>query len=216
MAIDNKVRDEKIEYDINIEAAKIALSSSKIDKYEYLTGKEMLSSDQRRMIEQDKFNYSLLGKIFEKQTKTIKDQEEKQRKVIEELGKKQTDASQALELNGQGPRNKIVHDFAKERTKEIAKTEKTDYGNLLFVTTTGRLNDFNYYRKPSILFDDIRKGKTKVAEALNSQSTFKYELSDIKKDNKTRRNAFIRDNVNTLFKAQEKVLKLYKDYAELY
>ena len=40
------------------EAAKIsALSSGKIDKYGYLTGEEMLPSDQSRMIEQAKFNY---------------------------------------------------------------------------------------------------------------------------------------------------------------
>ena len=41
MTIDNKIRDEKLQYDINREAAKIsALSSNKIKKYEYLTGEE--------------------------------------------------------------------------------------------------------------------------------------------------------------------------------
>ena len=39
MTIDDKIRDEKLEYDTNREAAKIsALSSDKIDKYAYLTG----------------------------------------------------------------------------------------------------------------------------------------------------------------------------------
>ena len=47
MAIDEKIKVEKLQYDINREAAKIAaLSSNKIDKYEYLTGEEILSSDQ--------------------------------------------------------------------------------------------------------------------------------------------------------------------------
>ena len=51
--IDDKTRDEKLKYDINREAAKISeLSSGKIDKYEYLTGKERLTSDQRGVIEQ--------------------------------------------------------------------------------------------------------------------------------------------------------------------
>ena len=67
MTIDDKIRDEKIQYDINREAAKIsALSSGKIDKYEYVTGEEMLPPDQKRVIEQAKFNYSPLGKAFEK------------------------------------------------------------------------------------------------------------------------------------------------------
>ena len=51
-----------------------ALSSGKIDKYEYLTGEEILPSNQEQIIEQAKFTYSPLGKAFEKQAKTIKDQ----------------------------------------------------------------------------------------------------------------------------------------------
>ena len=50
MAIDDKIRDERLLYDINREAAKISkLSSDKIDNYDFLTGKEMLSSDQSRI-----------------------------------------------------------------------------------------------------------------------------------------------------------------------
>ena len=67
MTIVDKIRDEKLQYDINKKAAKIsALSSGKIDKYEYLTGQEVLSSNQREIIEQAKFTYSPFGKTFEK------------------------------------------------------------------------------------------------------------------------------------------------------
>ena len=46
MAIDNKIRDQKLQYDIKREASKMSgLSSGKIDKYEYLTGQEILPSD---------------------------------------------------------------------------------------------------------------------------------------------------------------------------
>ena len=68
MTFDDKIRDGKLQYDINREAAEIsALSSGKIDKYEYLTGKEILPSNQQQIIEQAKFTYSLLGIAFEKQ-----------------------------------------------------------------------------------------------------------------------------------------------------
>ena len=61
MTIDDKFRDEKLKYDINRETAKIsALSSRKIDKYEYVIGEEILPPDQRRMIEEAKFTYSPL------------------------------------------------------------------------------------------------------------------------------------------------------------
>ena len=73
MAIGDKIRDEKLQYDTNREAAKISpLSCGKIDKYEYLTGKKRLPSDQRRVIEQAKFTYSPLRKALEKQTKQLR------------------------------------------------------------------------------------------------------------------------------------------------
>ena len=85
MIIDDKIRDEKLQYDINREAAKIlALSSGKIGKYEYLTGKEILPSNQQQIIEQTKFTYSPLGKAFEKQIKTMEDQGEQQIKAIQD------------------------------------------------------------------------------------------------------------------------------------
>ena len=79
MTIDDKIRDEKLQYDINREAAKIStLSSGKIDKYQYLTGEEILPSNQRQIIEQTELTHSSLGKAFEKQTKTIEEQGRKQ------------------------------------------------------------------------------------------------------------------------------------------
>ena len=66
MIIDDKMKKiKKLQYDINREAAKIsALSSHKVEKYEFLTGEEILSSGQSRMIEQANFTYFPLGKSF--------------------------------------------------------------------------------------------------------------------------------------------------------
>ena len=51
--MDDRIRDEKLQFNINREAAKIsALSSNKIDQYEYLTGKEILPSNQKQIKEQ--------------------------------------------------------------------------------------------------------------------------------------------------------------------
>ena len=67
MTIDDKIRDENSQYNINREATKIsALSSGKIDKYEYLSGVEILPSDQKRVVEQAKLEFSPLKKFFEK------------------------------------------------------------------------------------------------------------------------------------------------------
>ena len=85
MTINDQIRDEKLRYDINREAAKIsALSSGKVHKYEYLTSEDKLPSNQQQIIEQARFTYSPLGKSFEKQIKTIEDQGEKQLKAIQD------------------------------------------------------------------------------------------------------------------------------------
>ena len=86
MTIEDQIKDEKLQYDINREAAKIsALSSGKLHKYEYLTGKEILPSNQQQIIQQAKFNYSPLEKALEKQRKTIEDQGERQVVALEYL-----------------------------------------------------------------------------------------------------------------------------------
>ena len=85
MTIEGQIKDEKLQYDINREAAKIsALSSGKLDKYEYLTGEEILPSNQQQIIQQAKFNYSPLGQAIEKQRETIEDQGKKQVEAIQD------------------------------------------------------------------------------------------------------------------------------------
>ena len=75
MTIEDQIRDEKLQYDINREAAKIsALSSGKIDKYEYLTGEEILPSNQQQIIKQAKFTYSPweMEKLLKNKQKQLK------------------------------------------------------------------------------------------------------------------------------------------------
>ena len=131
MTIDDQIKSEKLQYDINREAAKTsALSSGKFDKYEYLTGEEILPSNKQQIIEQAKFTYSPLGKAFEKQVKTI-----------EAKGKKKTEAYENLKL--------------KEITQD--KTKPIEYNNY-FINQLSKINknikpvDFNdliYYYKGS-------------------------------------------------------------------
>ena len=86
MTIDDQISGEKLQYDINWEAAKIsALWSGKIHKYEYLTGEDILLVIQQQIIEQVRFTYSPLGKALEKQINTIKDHGEKQTETLRSI-----------------------------------------------------------------------------------------------------------------------------------
>ena len=132
MTINEQIRDEKIQYDINRKAAETsALSSGKIDKYEYLTGKEILPSNQKQIIEQTKFNYSPLVKAFENQTKIIEDQEENQIKALEDLKPKK----KAIEgkSNNHSRATIIFNDLINKRKKIMNELyESVDKNKLCF------------------------------------------------------------------------------------
>ena len=121
MTIEDQIKDEELQYDINREAAKIsALSSGKLDKYEYLTGEEILPSNQQQIIQQAKFNYSPLGKAIEKQIKTIKDQGEKQVVALESLNvpnKKLSSIKEFIPIENLNP--EIINEV--KRLEEIEK-----------------------------------------------------------------------------------------------
>ena len=116
MTINDQISNEKLQYDLNREAAKIsALSSGKIHKYEYLTGEDILPSNQQQIIEQAKFTYSPLAKAFEKQIKTIKDQGEKQIDALENL--KDTN-KQVVNINDDHE-DKLLHSEEREIFKKL-------------------------------------------------------------------------------------------------
>ena len=118
MTINDQIRDEKLQYYINREAARIsALSSGKINKYEYLTGEDMLPSNQQQIIEQAKFTYSPLGKAFEKQIKTIEDQGQKQIDDLESLKPKEQTKPIEDKSNNQSKASFIFDDLINKRKK---------------------------------------------------------------------------------------------------
>ena len=121
MTINDHIRDEKLRYDVNREAAKIsALSLGKIHKYEYLTGEEILPSNQQQIIEQAKFTYSPLGKAFEKQIKTIEDQGQKQAEALNTLK-----SNDELTIEDVIPKSTLNNDKAEKELDKIKEIEKT-------------------------------------------------------------------------------------------
>ena len=118
MTIEDQIKDEKLQYNINREAAKIsALSSGKLDKYEYLTGEEIVPSNQQQIIQQAKFNYSPSGKAIEKQRKTIEDQEKEQVKAIQ-------DNNQLISINKDDYKDKLLLSKEREISKDISNKRK--------------------------------------------------------------------------------------------
>ena len=143
MIIEDQIKDEKLQYDINTEAEKIsALSSGKFGKYEYLTGEEILPSNQQQLIQEAKFNYSPLGKALEKQRKAIKDQGEKQVVALESLkppDKKLPPMKDFIPMENLNP--EIINEI-----KRIEEIEKNVDRNKMFYKGTNKTYDFRNFK----------------------------------------------------------------------
>ena len=105
MTTDDQIKYVKLKYDINREAAKLStLLSGEVDKYEYLTGEEILPSNQWQIIEQAKFAYSLLEKAFEiqiakrNQFSAIKSLKPNKKDKLKKLGYTSTKSCQRFDL----------------------------------------------------------------------------------------------------------------------
>ena len=185
MTIEGQIKDEKRQYDINREAAKIsALSSGKIDKDEYLTGEEILPSNQQQIIQQAKFTYSPLGKAFEKQIKTIEDQGKKQVKAIQDKQLVNNDDYKDRSLLSK--ERKIFKDIYNKKLDKIEELDnKIDYNNLkYFIVNSGKTYDFSTLKDPISLLEAIKKGTITLQEAKNTQQDYLNNLYFIRKGNK--------------------------------
>ena len=215
MTIEDQIKDEKLQYDINREAAKIsALSSGKLDKYEYLTGEEILPSNQQQIIQQAKFNYSPLGKALEKQAKTIKDQGEKQVKAIQD--------KQIVNVNKDDYKDKLLLSKERELFKDIYNkmldkieemNNEIDYDDLNSVVLSTDIEyKLSIEKDPISLLNAIKKGEMSLEEAKNRQKDSLYYLNIIRKGNKNPIQRITLSNIENLFNAKSSVIKFIEDY----
>ena len=162
----------------NREAAKIsALSSGKFHKYEYLTGEDILPSNQQQITEQTKFTYSPLGKAFDKQIKTIEDQDKKQVDAFNSLK-----SDNKLEIKDKDiiPESSFANDESRKELNKIKEMQESiDRGKLVYKTDSNTIDFRKLY---------IYNRKITLEEANESQSDL---LNEIKTFNeKTRPNVF--------------------------
>ena len=205
MLIRSKIK--KLQYDINREAAKIsALSSGKINKYEYLTGEEILPSNQKQIIEETKFIYSPLGKAFEKQAKTIEDQGQKQIDALKNL----KPYTQELTIKNIIPEY-ISNDEAKNELNKIRKIEKTvDRENLVY-RTGEYTHSFKNFQTIRTFDKDIYNGKINLKEAGDDQSNLLVEIINFLREKQNRMIERKNKKKNIFLKTCMHILRIEKE-----
>ena len=182
MTINDQIRDEKLQHDIDREAPKIsALSSEKIHKYEYLTGEDILPSNQQQITEQARFTYSPLGKAFEKQVKTIEDQ-----------GKKQVNALNTLKYNNQLtiedviPKNALNNDKVKKELHKIKEIWKIVDREKLIYQASEYIHSFKNFQTIESFGRDIYEGKIAIEESDKDQTDLLAKIMNFRKNTKPR------------------------------
>ena len=213
MTIEDQIKDEKLQYDINREAAKIsALSSGKLDKYEYLTGEEILPSNQQQIIQQAKFNYSPLGKAIEKHIKTIKDQGEKQVVALESLkasDKKLPPIKDFIPIENLNP--EIINEI-----KRIEEIEKNVDKNKMVYKGTNKTYDFRNFKTICAFGNEIRNNIISLDTANIEQTNLLSYIYDFVKKTKPRNptqkklRSDVLDSVISRVQGREMVLTAFK------
>ena len=217
MTIEDQIKDEKLQYDINREAAKISvLSSGKLDKYEYLTGEEILSSNQQQIIQQAKFNYSPLGKAIEKQRKNIEDQGKKQVEAIQ-------DNKQLVNINKDDYKDQLLLSKEREIFKDISNKKlnkieelanKIDYDDLDYVVLSKDMEyNFSMEKDPISLLKAIKDGEISLKEARDRQKNYLQYLNIIRKGYKNSVQKKVLSNIENHFNARVRAIKFFEEYS---
>ena len=141
-----------------------------------------LKANQKKRIEQTKFTYSLLGKAFEKQIKTIEDQGKKQVDTLESLKPKEETKPIEDKPNNQSRATIIFNELINKRKELMSELyDSVDYNNLKF-EYVGPTNDVSFYeyKDSKELFNAIKNNQIKFSEVKNKQNEFLNKLSNIK------------------------------------
>ena len=218
MTINDQIRDEKLQYDFNKEAAKISpLSSGKLHKYKYPIGEDILTSNQQQIIEQEKFTYSPLGKAFEKQIKTIEDQGKKQIDAVESLKPKKETKPIGGKPNNKSRASIIFNELISKR-KGLMKElyDRVNYNNLKcnFVGPTKDVG-FSEYKGSKELFNAIKYNQINFDDVVKKQNEFLNKLSNIKIGKKTLAQKEVINNLENFCISREEVINFFRDYGKM-
>ena len=179
--LNRKIKQNESQYDLDRKAAEIsALSSNNLDKYELLTGEDL--DIKPSTVEKAKFEYSPLGKIFNKGLS----EDDKKEGILKKLKNIEDKNEQLLKIKNKTENVKEITDYFKEPlnvevktlTEEIRTIEKNvDYRKLKITGGDNVTYDFSNYKTFNKLFNDLRFNKMTIDGAEIKQDEFNSTLA---------------------------------------
>ena len=174
--LNRKIKQNEAQYDLDRKAAKIsALSSKNLDKYEYLTGEDL--GLKPSTVEKAKFEYSPLGKIF---NKGLSEEDEKEG-LLKKLKNIEDKNEQLLKIKNKTENIKEVTDFVREPLSPEAKAlieeiraikKDVDYRKLLIRGGNNVMYDFSDYKTFNELYRDLYNKNMTRNDAEMKQNKF--------------------------------------------
>ena len=218
--LNRKIKQNEAQYDLDREAAKIsALSSNNLDKYEYLTGEDL--GLKPSTVEQAKFEYSPLGKIFNKglseedrkeglfkRIKNIEGKNEEQLKAIEDQGKKQLEEIKNINI-GSKPLKTIsffsaISDEAKKLMNNIKQTDDwLETAQLICTKTDGKTKyNSNKFTFPLKFTSKIYRRDLTLQKAEDNHQELKILINKLNNDYNPKYKTKIKEKSDTLESAK--------------
>ena len=122
--IDSKIKANQAQYDLDRLTAKIsALSSGELRKYEYLTGEDL--GYRPSVLEQTKFDYSPLGKVF---NKGLDDKDDKKEGLLKRL--KNIEKSRNINNNDKNKKTNDESELSSVKSESSEKKHQIEMMNL--------------------------------------------------------------------------------------
>ena len=224
--LDDKIRANKAQYDLDRQAAKTsALSSGELEKYEYLTGKNL--GHKPDVVQKAKFEYSPLGEVFNKgldisdkkegllkRLKNVEGKNEQQLELIKNQGEKQLNLSnrESKKLEIQSALNPEANNLIDEIKKEIEENEGKN-----FLCTHSNGKEYNFYKFGNLdLFGNKSfSGQTSIEDALEEQSKMEklMSLKKYKSSNDYKKNARkqVLKNAENLLETRNNIINAFRD-----
>ena len=218
--LNRKIKQNEAQYDLDREAAKIsALSSNNLDKYEYLTGEDL--GLKPSIIEKAKFEYSPLGKIFNKGLS----EDDKKEGLLKKLQNIEDKNEELLKIKNKTKNIKEVTDFVKEpfsleEKALIAETgviqKDVDYKKLIIRGGNNIMYDFSDYKTFKELFRNLYYKKMSINDAEMEQNEFDAKFSALKKYSPKGQKYFetknkLLNNAENFYKGREKIIEGFKE-----
>ena len=216
--INRKIKQNESQYDLDRKAAEISsLSSKNLDKYELLTGEDL--DLKPSTVEQAKFEYSPLGKIFNKGLS----EEDKKEGLLKKLKNIEDKNEQLLKIKNK-TEIKEVTDFVKEPLSLEAKAlieeiriiqKDVNYRKLIIRSGKGVAYDFSNYKTFRELYRDLCYKEMAINDAEMRQNEFisiidalNDYISKLQKYNEAKNSLL--NNVKNFYEGREKIIEGFK------